>query len=186
MFLLAIQNVEKLFERFSANFKVLDAAGGVVQNEQGDYLLIFRRHKWDLPKGKVEIGEELEEAALREVQEETGVAELFVKKHLATTYHIYEQDGETILKRTYWYVMSCSSGQSLIPQTIEDITRVEWVNPGNLPLYLSNTYGNIQCVISEAVKKFKSPLVTKSEKISSQNSLWAMAPGSISTFYRGL
>lgn len=142
-------NVERLFEQFASNFTILDAAGGLVQNDRGEFLLIFRRNRWDLPKGKVEKGEELEVAALREVEEETGISELSVQRHLITTYHTYVQDGRPILKRTAWYAMKCYGNQKLIPQVEEDIVKVEWVSESNLKNYLNSSYGNIQIIFDE-------------------------------------
>jgi len=138
-----------MFEQFASNFLVIDAAGGLVQNDKGEFLLIFRRNRWDLPKGKVEKGEDLEVAALREVEEETGVSELSVQRHLITTYHTYVQDGKSILKRTYWFAMKCLGNQQLVPQVEEDIVKVEWVNESNLSNYLSASYSNIQAVFDE-------------------------------------
>ena len=144
-------DVEKMFEQFASNFTVLDAAGGLVQNEKGEFLLIHRRHKWDLPKGKVEVGEELEVAALREVEEETGVSGLSVLRHLVTTYHTYKEGSNHILKRTHWYAMKCYGNMKLIPQVEEDIVKAEWVAENILPHYLNNTFANIQLVF----KSFK-------------------------------
>jgi len=153
---LVIQNLfvgnsypERMFEQFASNFTVIDAAGGLVQNDKGEFLLIFRRNRWDLPKGKVEKGEDLEVAALREVEEETGVSELSVQRHLITTYHTYVQDGKSILKRTCWFAMKCLGNQKLVPQVEEDIVKVEWVNESNLSNYLSASYSNIQAVFDE-------------------------------------
>lgn len=142
-------NVERLFEQFASNFTVLDAAGGLVQNSKGEFLLIFRRNRWDLPKGKVEKGEGMEVAALREVEEETGISELSVQRLLTITYHTYIQDGQPILKRTFWYAMKCLGNQKLIPQVEEDIVKVEWVSQGNLSNYLNSSYSNIQAVFDE-------------------------------------
>jgi len=141
--------VERLFEQFASNFTVLDAAGGLVQNSKGEFLLIFRRNRWDLPKGKVEKGEGMEVAALREVEEETGISELSVQRLLTITYHTYIQDGQPILKRTFWYAMKCLGNQKLIPQVEEDIVKVEWVSQGNLSNYLNSSYSNIQAVFDE-------------------------------------
>jgi 8-oxo-dGTP pyrophosphatase MutT (NUDIX family) len=156
---LVIQNLfvgysdpEILFKEFASNFNFIETAGGLVQNEKGEYLLIFRRGKWDLPKGKIESGEKTEHAAIREVKEETGLNSLTVIKQLTTTYHTYIQDGLPFLKRTYWYSMKSTSVEQLIPQTDEDIERVEWVNKDKLPQYLKNTYGNINLVFNNILQ----------------------------------
>jgi 8-oxo-dGTP pyrophosphatase MutT (NUDIX family) len=125
-------------------FKRIDAAGGLVKNEKGEMLFIFRLGKWDLPKGKLAENETLEEAAIREVREETGLLELRITGSLPPTFHIYTRKGKQILKQTYWFEMEAKSAQSLIPQTEEEISEVRWVGREDLESVLSNTYGSIR------------------------------------------
>jgi 8-oxo-dGTP pyrophosphatase MutT (NUDIX family) len=119
---------------------LIQAAGGLVENEKGEILFMFRRGKWDLPKGKLDPGETLEECALREVEEETGVRQLVLKKFLLTTLHEYEELGKVIEKKTHWYHMTTSSHQRLIPEVEEDITELRWIVPGNFGIVQRNTY----------------------------------------------
>jgi NUDIX domain. len=93
------------------------------------------------------MDERVEAAAVREVQEETGLADVKLEALIATTYHTYTQQGRVILKRTFWYSMRSSSSHVLTPQLTEDISTVEWVCRNNLPEYLKNTYGNIRDVL---------------------------------------
>ena len=65
--------LEETLESIFDYSKGIVAAGGIVKNEEGKTLIIFRRGFWDLPKGKVEKGEKIINAAQREVEEETGV-----------------------------------------------------------------------------------------------------------------
>jgi 8-oxo-dGTP pyrophosphatase MutT (NUDIX family) len=116
------------------------AAGGLVENEKGEILFMFRRGKWDLPKGKLDPGETLEECALREVEEETGVRHLKLEKFLLQTLHEYEELGKVIEKKTHWYFMTTSSYQPLVPQTEEDITELRWITPADFDIILRNTY----------------------------------------------
>lgn len=109
----------------------ISAAGGVVQTKDGRILMILRNGVWDLPKGKIESGEAVEEAALREVEEETGLEELTLLSSLGTTIHHYELDGETVEKTTWWYLMGLEAGVdpdslALHPQQEEGITAVAW------------------------------------------------------------
>ena len=120
------------------------AAGGIVYNERKELLMIFRNGKWDLPKGKLEIGESTEECALREVKEECGLSDLTIVDVLEDTYHTYELSGKQILKRTYWYKMFASSQQRLRPEISEGITRVCWVGGNDIDNKLKNSYANIQ------------------------------------------
>jgi 8-oxo-dGTP pyrophosphatase MutT (NUDIX family) len=113
-------------------------------------LFIFRRGKWDLPKGKLDDGETLEECAVREIQEETGLKEVELKKHLITTWHTYDESGHHILKETWWYLLAAPGNQSLTPQTIEQITRIEWAKPADFEKYMSNTFGAIHDVMKAA------------------------------------
>jgi mutator protein MutT len=119
-------DVEKLWTDFQGIYKPIEAAGGVVFNENGELLVIFRRDFWDLPKGKIDKGETPEQAAIREVQEETGLDKVDLSKHIIDTFHTYTHKDKRILKKTYWYAMKTSE-KKLIPQVTEDIEKAEWV-----------------------------------------------------------
>jgi 8-oxo-dGTP pyrophosphatase MutT (NUDIX family) len=137
-----------LKEDFFGLFKRVEAAGGLVRNEKGERLFIFRLGKWDLPKGKLAKDETPEEAAIREVTEETGLTGLRITGSLPPTFHIYTRKGKQILKRTSWYEMEAKSSQSLVPQAEESITVVKWVGKDDLGMVLSNTYGSISQLAS--------------------------------------
>lgn len=137
-------------ESFSKQYQVIKAAGGVVVDADGRVLLIFRRGKWDLPKGKLEKNEPIELCAEREVKEETGLEELQLRKPLITTYHTYTEKGKSILKETYWFRFDAMGKQNLTPQVEEDILKVEWVSKENLPDYTDNTYELIRNVLLSA------------------------------------
>jgi ADP-ribose pyrophosphatase YjhB (NUDIX family) len=133
-----------LQQLFFSQFTAIEAAGGLVKNEKEELLFIYRLHKWDLPKGKIEEGEAPMAAALREVTEETGLHQLTIKNKLCETYHTYKAYGKHFLKTTHWYSMNCTSNQTLIPQQEEDITEVKWINKSHLDDVLSNTYPSIK------------------------------------------
>ncbi len=107
------------------------AAGGVVirtVDEKEQLLLMFRRGAWDLPKGKLDPGETIEQCALREVNEETGVTGLTITRFLAQSHHDYDDEWGMWSKTTHWYLMSIDGdGGELTPQTEEDIEQLEWV-----------------------------------------------------------
>jgi 8-oxo-dGTP pyrophosphatase MutT (NUDIX family) len=130
--------------------KVILAAGGVVENEKGEFLLIYRKKHWDLPKGKMDKDETMEECALREVEEETGLNNVQIGALIDTTIHHYEENGEQIAKKTAWYRMKASSSNNLVPQTDEQIEDVKWVKTTELQPYLQNTYANIKQVLDKA------------------------------------
>ena len=132
---------------FWKHFTVIQAAGGLIENEKKEILMIYRREKWDLPKGKKEEGETPEACAVREVKEETGLKEVQLKNFLLTTYHTYHGFGKHILKESHWYRMEAPSSQALQPQTEEDIYRIEWVKPSALDEKLQNTFPSIKDVI---------------------------------------
>jgi len=133
---------------FWSLFKLVEAAGGIVINNKKEFLLIYRKGKWDLPKGKIEKGETVEVAAIREVEEECGISGLSIVKQLPATYHVYVQDKKTILKPTYWFEMKTSFAGTLIPQEQEGITKVEWVKKENISALLPNAYESIGEVMS--------------------------------------
>ena len=106
--------------------------------------MIFRNGKWDLPKGKLEVGENIKECAIREVQEECGVSGLSIINALQDTYHTYEINGKKILKRTYWFSMHTDFKGSLEPQIKEGITEVVWIDKEQVAEKLNNSFGNIK------------------------------------------
>lgn len=129
--------------KLSDHFQFLEAAGGLVFNEDGKVLFIFRRGKWDLPKGKIDAGENPEQAAVREVSEETGLVKPVITQTICDTYHIYPLKGQFILKKTYWFKMKSAGIQKPIPQTEEDITEALWLNAGNIRNVIQNTFPSI-------------------------------------------
>lgn len=131
---------KKLIKKLQQQLVYIKAAGGLIRNDAGEYLFIFRRGKWDLPKGKLEPEEKAEQAAVREVEEECGLKISLVKRELDSTYHIYEQDGEFVLKRTCWYLMKSRGDQALVPQLEEEITEARWFKTDELQLIRQNTY----------------------------------------------
>jgi 8-oxo-dGTP pyrophosphatase MutT (NUDIX family) len=142
-------DIEELRERFKSCFQQIYAAGGLVKNKKGQYLIMKRRGKWDLPKGKLDKGETLEEAAIREVSEETGLHELEIENPLLSTYHAYQMD-HLILKRTSWYEMTYTGHKDPVPQKEEDITEIKWVEREELVKYTGNTYGAVMDVLKYA------------------------------------
>ena len=135
---------QALYKEFCSTFKEVNAAGGLVSNRRGDYLLIRRGDKWDLPKGHQEPGEDISVTALREVEEETGVSGLELKDLICITDHCYLRNGIWHLKHTWWYDMYYPVPDELVPQTEEDISKAAWVAKSSLPPYLKNTYPSIQ------------------------------------------
>lgn len=146
---LTSDDTDMLFEWVATYYdKLIEAAGGVVENELGELLVIYRLDKWDLPKGKIEHGEKPDNAALREVIEETGLIEVVLQKHLLDTYHTYELKGKRVLKRTYWYSMKANKS-ALTPQLEENIEIAEWLPKPQLQKVLENTYENIKLVLEK-------------------------------------
>ncbi len=115
-----------LKKAFIKLFVVIKAAGGVVKNPNDEILFIFRRGFWDLPKGKIDEDEKKKHAAIREVQEETGVQQIDLQELICKTHHIYTHKGIRILKKTYWYNMTTNDIE-LTPQTEEDIEQAVWM-----------------------------------------------------------
>ncbi len=146
-------NLQESWNNFKSHFRVTTAAGGLVMNEKKEFLFIYRGNKWDLPKGGIEQGESIKEAALREVNEECGVSKLVLKKFLLKTYHIFFQKNQEILKETHWFLMNTTMKEKLSPQLEEGISIAEFKNSADSIKALENTYRNIQLVFGNYHKK---------------------------------
>jgi ADP-ribose pyrophosphatase YjhB (NUDIX family) len=135
---------EKLLKHLKKKLKLITAAGGLVFNQKKQVLFIYRKGRWDLPKGGVEKGESLEEAAIREVEEETSVKDLKIERFINKTYHILKHNGKYKLKETYWYEMSTEYTGKPIPQAKEGIKKAKWKNFDESQIAIQNSYENIK------------------------------------------
>jgi 8-oxo-dGTP pyrophosphatase MutT (NUDIX family) len=131
--------------------KHIQAGGGLVQNDENKLLVIFRRGKWDLPKGKLDKGETIEDCALREVAEECGVSGLQLIGLQSITYHIYKMQKEFVLKESFWFNMNCSDKSKLIPQIEEEIEICQWQHRDKIKeIFLQNTYQQLECLLTDS------------------------------------
>jgi len=144
-------NIDVIWSEFQKLFRIIEAAGGIVNNPAGDILFIKRLGKWDLPKGKMEKGESREESAVREIEEETGLANVELVKFINTTYHIYvERNGDKVLKCTHWFEMNFDGEDTSKPQIEEGITEVAWKNTTQIEdEVFPSTFKNIKLIIRE-------------------------------------
>jgi ADP-ribose pyrophosphatase YjhB (NUDIX family) len=140
-------DLEKSWQAFTVQFEFVQAAGGLVLNSEQKILFIYRLEKWDLPKGKVEDNESIAEGALREVEEECGIAPLAIGPMLCTTWHTYMQKGEPMLKATAWYLMNYEGTKTPVPQTFEGITETRWLATNELQEVKQNTYPSVLDVV---------------------------------------
>ncbi len=141
---------EKLIMKtLRAKLPVEKAGGGLVYNKEGDVLFIFRNGKWDLPKGGTEKNETIEETAMREVEEETGVNGLVITDKLQKTYHIFKRNGRYKLKITQWFEMRTKYEGAPQGQADEGIEKVAWINPKEIKCLLTNSYENIKLLFDE-------------------------------------
>lgn len=141
------QNLERLLDEFISLFWYVEAAGGMVFNTHGERLFIFRFGKWDLPKGKIEKNESHSEAAVREVQEETGLQEVNITEELPSTFHIFDHKGKKVLKRTYWFKMLFTGNTVPKPQLEEEITDAVWIPQSNIQMVYDNTYASLRTIL---------------------------------------
>ncbi len=142
---------EKLEMHFNKLFPIVEAAGGLVINELNQYLFIYRNKKWDLPKGRMRKNEMIIDAAVREVEEETSVRDLIVKKQLPITYHIFKRNRKYKLKKTYWYLMKTSYNGQLVPQLNEGIEKAVWKNKNEIDLLIKSAYKNIEVLLNQTL-----------------------------------
>ncbi|MDA9576290.1 NUDIX domain-containing protein [Flavobacteriaceae bacterium] len=141
------ENQELLLKKFLSFLPNIVAGGGKVLNAEGKILFIFRNGKWDLPKGKAEHKETIDQTALREVEEETGIRGLTITKPLEITYHIFKRNNQYFIKKTYWFEMFSDYSGDLKPQIKEGITKVKWIGPKKLKKVKTNIYANIEALI---------------------------------------
>jgi 8-oxo-dGTP pyrophosphatase MutT (NUDIX family) len=129
--------------------KIILAGGGLVRNDSDELLMIYRRGKWDLPKGKLDKGETIENCAVREVMEETGLRNVELGELVDVSYHEYFDPHlkQEVIKESHWFAMHAAGEQSLVPQTEEDITEIKWVSGRELESCLGNSYANVVSVI---------------------------------------
>lgn len=126
------------------HYRYVKAAGGLVSAPDGDQLLILRENRWDIPKGMIEPHETTAQAAIREVQEETGIPHPVIDRLILKTYHIYDKYGGWHLKQTSWYAMHCASKPDTTPQTEEAITQAVWVSPQRCLERLSHSFASLK------------------------------------------
>jgi 8-oxo-dGTP pyrophosphatase MutT (NUDIX family) len=141
------RDIEELRTIFLSCFLFIEAAGGVVKNKKGQFLIIYRRGKWDLPKGKLETGESFEQAALRETEEECGIKDLTIGSRMLSTYHTYWIDEKPVLKKTLWFEILYRGNKKPVPQQKEDITETRWIDPSGMDVIVKNTYGSVRDVL---------------------------------------
>jgi 8-oxo-dGTP pyrophosphatase MutT (NUDIX family) len=144
------QDLQTLKKAFWKKFILVQAAGGLIRNEKKEVLFMFRRGKWDLPKGKLDKGETLEQCAIREVAEETGLKEVKMDAPLLVTYHTYDESGKHFLKETHWFSMTAAGKQTLVPQQEEQISELRWAGRKEVGALTANTYPSILDVLDAA------------------------------------
>ena len=148
--ILYCDDLERMWHDFTSKIKPIYAAGGLVENTNGDYLLIYRLGKWDLPKGHIETGEDEQTAAIREVEEECGIHSLVISHKLVTTYHIIFRNKSHHLKVVHWFKMTTTDHSVPKPQLIEDITQAVWKNKTEARQLINTSYANILAVLKKA------------------------------------
>lgn len=135
---------KKLLKHLRKKLKLYIAGGGLVYNAKNEILFIHRNGRWDIPKGKIEKGESIEECAIREVEEETGVKGLEITKPLEITYHVFKRNGKFCLKETFWFEMRTTSTDELTPQKNEGIKKARWLNFEKSQKALDKSYENVK------------------------------------------
>ena len=140
---------KEIMKTLKSKIPVSKAGGGLVYNKKGEVLFIFRGGKWDLPKGGTEKGEDIEDTAMREVEEETGVNKLKITKKLQKTYHVFKRNGTYRLKITHWFEMHSDFEGIPLGQIEEGIEKAVWLHPREMPEVLENSYENIKLLFGQ-------------------------------------
>ncbi len=142
----------EIMKTLKAKIPVTKAGGGLVYNKKGEVLFIFRNGKWDLPKGGMDKGEDIEDTAIREVEEETGVNKLVITNKLQKTYHVFKRNGVYKLKVTHWFEMKSDFDGIPVGQAEEGIEKVAWLNQEQVTEALKNSYENIKLLFEKEEK----------------------------------
>ena len=150
---LTANNPKKAFKSFFEDYKKIDAAGGIVKRKE-KYLVIKRKGLWDIPKGRIDKGEDSETACVREIMEECGIDGHRIILPLTETYHCMKWNGRPGLKRTFWYLLEYSGTKKTVPQLKEDITEAKWMSRENLLGIRSNTFGSITEVLDAFIDHY--------------------------------
>jgi 8-oxo-dGTP pyrophosphatase MutT (NUDIX family) len=133
----------RAWRHFLKFFDVIYSAGGVIYNDEGKVLFLYRRGHWDLPKGKREEGESARETALREVTEETGIRPPEIIRPLSETYHVFWEGGRRKMKITQWFLMHSDVRHPLTPTGAEGIERLDWLDPSD-PRLEKGLFNNVK------------------------------------------
>jgi len=145
-------DLNSLLELFKSKFYYIEAAGGFIEKDN-EFLFIHRQGIWDLPKGKLEKGETIKNAAIRECEEECGIKQLTITKQLSSSFHLYKYKKGFALKQSYWFYMKSDYSKKLTPQLEEDIDEVKWFSKHEIEtIIIKHTYYTISDVIKEALE----------------------------------
>ncbi len=142
--------MEKIFAK---RYRIVEAGGGLVVNQNQEVLFIFRRGKWDLPKGKLEKHEKIKKGAIREVEEECGITGPEIREELITTMHKFKNKGKECIKKTHWFIMDYIGNEELVPQLEEDITKARWMDISKFNKVYKNTFPSIADVLDAYLEK---------------------------------
>jgi len=149
-----LKNKKEVTKHLKKKFKLIKAAGGIVQNRENKILFIYRLGKWDLPKGKKDKGEKIKNCAVREVEEETNT-KVKIEKKTCTTWHTYTRYKKFILKKTVWYKMKCIDDSKMKGQKKEKIEKVRWMENKIINEILINSYKSLSYVMKKYYNKYE-------------------------------
>lgn len=137
--------------RIRGSFEWIEASGGLIKDQADHYLLIYRRGHWDLPKGKIDAGESPREAAVREIEEETGVNGLVFQQELPPSYHIYPFHQKWVLKKTHWFLYKANSAHELRLQQEEDIEQAQWMSASEIRKHANQIYSSLMPLLNSVI-----------------------------------
>lgn len=106
-------------------------AGGVVYRQRGEVTQILmiqdKLGRWSIPKGHVEAGESVEQTAIREITEETGLFDLRIVEKLDKLHFFYRKEGKLIFMTTFVFLIEAlGNSDAIVPESNEGIADVKW------------------------------------------------------------
>lgn len=118
--------------------RVFSAGGIVLRKTDAEVKVLLTQHSghrgWEFPKGHIELGESAQDAAVREVEEESGVKAEILEKAGQVEYFYYENKEKAFKKVTYFFMKYVGDGEAT---TADEVSNIEWLEVNKVGVRLT-------------------------------------------------